>query len=289
MPRQPFIFVSDLHGRVNLYRKLFSLVQRDLPQAVFLGGDLLPSGSLRFGSGSSGHDNFPDDFLVPELGNLRRTLDKNYPRFFLILGNDDARSEEGAFLRADKDALWQYMHMRKKVHATFSIYGYSCVPPTPFALKDWERYDISRFVDPGSIPPEEGRFTVPLPENKFAIPTIREDLEKLAGQEALASAIFLFHSPPYQTHLDRAALDGRQVDHAPLDVHVGSIAIKRFIEDRQPLITLHGHVHESARLTGSWQEKIGRTFCFSAAHDGPELAVVCFDPRDPGSAVRRLV
>ena len=42
----------------------------------------------------------------------------------------------------------------------------------------------------------------------------------------------------------------------------GSIAIERFIEDRQPLLTLHGHVHESARLTGSWQEKIGRHIAF---------------------------
>ncbi|HUU04736.1 MAG TPA: hypothetical protein VMZ49_02545, partial [Patescibacteria group bacterium] len=81
--------------------------------------------------------------------------------------------------------------------------------------------------------------------------------------------------------LDRAALDGRQVDSVPLDVHVGSIAIRRFIETRQPLVTLHGYVHESARLTGSWQEKIGRTFCFSAAHDGPELAVVFLIPRIP--------
>ncbi len=163
------------------------------------------------------------------------------------------------------------------------------MPPTPFALKDWERYDVSRFVDPGSIPPEEGRFTVAMAEFEPGFPTIREDLDRLTGQDAMANAIFLFHSPPYQTHLDRADLDGRQVDSAPLDVHVGSIAIQRFIQERQPLITLHGHVHESARLTGAWRENIGRTFCFSAAHDGPELAVVCFDPREPGNAFRRLV
>ena len=289
MPPYPFVFVSDLHGRINLYHKLFSFIQKDIPQVVFLGGDLLPSASLRFGSSSFNQGNFLDDFLAPKLCGLREILQKNYPRFFLIMGNDDARSEEGAFLRGEKDNLWQYMHLRKTEFAAYSIYGYSCVPPTPFVLKDWERYDVSRFVDPGSIPPEEGRFSCDVPENETGFPTIREDLEKLAGQDALTRAIFLFHSPPYQTHLDRAALDGRQIDSAPLDVHVGSIAIRRFIEARQPVITLHGHVHESARLTGSWQEKIGGTFCFSAAHDGPELAVVCFDPRDPGHATRRLL
>jgi Icc-related predicted phosphoesterase len=289
MTGQPFVFVSDLHGRVECYRKLFSLLQQEKPRAVFLGGDLLPSGSLLFGNHHFGQNDFVDDFLLPELRTLQRLLKKNYPRFFMILGNDDARSQEGALRRVEKENLWQYMHLRKAEFETYSIYGYSCVPPTPFALKDWERYDVSRFVDPGAIPPEEGRFSVALPENESGFPTIQEDLEKLAGQDALTQAIFLFHSPPYQTHLDRAALDGCRVDNAPLDVHVGSIAIRRFIETRQPMVTLHGHVHESARLTGSWQEKIGRTFCFSAAHDGPELAAICFDPQDPWKAIRRLL
>ena len=79
------------------------------------------------------------------------------------------------------------------------------------------------------------------------------------------------------------------MDHVPLDVHVGSIAIRRFIEARQPRLTLHGHVHESARLTGSWQDRIGRTVCLSAAHDGPELALVRFDLDRPEEATRELL
>ena len=79
------------------------------------------------------------------------------------------------------------------------------------------------------------------------------------------------------------------VDHAPLDVHVGSMAIRRFIEDRQPLITLHGHIHESPRLTGYWQQQFGKTIAFSAAHDGPQLAVVEFSPEHPSAAIRTLI
>ena len=118
--------------------------------------------------------------------------------------------------------------------------------------------------------------------------TIQDDLERLVGEDDLERAMLLFHSPPYQTNLDRAALDGKKVDHVPLDVHVGSIAIQRFISDRQPLVTLHGHVHESTRLTGSWRDRIGRTHLFSAAHDGPELALVRFDPDDLENATRDL-
>ena len=89
--------------------------------------------------------------------------------------------------------------------------------------------------------------------------------------------------------LDRVANDGRMIDSVPLDLHVGSIAIRRFIEERQPLLTLHGHIHESARLTGSWRDRLGRTHAFGAAHDGPELALVQFDLSNLGAARRDLV
>ena len=79
------------------------------------------------------------------------------------------------------------------------------------------------------------------------------------------------------------------IDHVPLDVHVGSIAVKKFILKRQPLITLHGHVHESARITGTWIERLGKTTAISAAHDGQELALVKFNPDDPQAAVRDLL
>ncbi len=102
-------------------------------------------------------------------------------------------------------------------------------------------------------------------------------------------AVMLFHTPPYDTNLDRAATDGMMVDHVPLDLHVGSIAVQRFIEKRQPLLTLHGHIHESARLTGSWRDRIGGTHMFSAAHDGPELCVVRFDLEHLESAERTLL
>jgi Icc-related predicted phosphoesterase len=274
-----FLFASDLHGHEDRYRKLFSLMRRERPQAVFLGGDLLPPGAPGFMAG----------FLLPRLRRLRRELGAAYPPLFLILGNDDPRSAEGELLRLEQERLWHYSHFRKLPLGPYAVYGYACVPPTPFALKDWERYDVSRFVDPGCVPPEEGRFSIEVAEEEKGFPTIREDLAALANADPLERAIFLFHAPPYQTRLDRAALDGRQVDGAPLDVHVGSIAIRRFIEERQPLITLHGHVHESVRLTASWRETIGRTHCFSAAHDGPELAVIGFDPENPVGARRILL
>jgi Icc-related predicted phosphoesterase len=129
---------------------------------------------------------------------------------------------------------------------------------------------------------------VPRPAEEIRYSTIQQDLDALAGDRDLEAAVILCHSPPYETNLDRAANDGKMVDHVPLDLHVGSIALRRFIEQRQPLVTLHGHIHESARLTGSWRDRIGRTHLFGAAHDGEDLALVRFDLEDPHKATREL-
>jgi len=281
-------FVSDLHGKIDRYQKLNTATLQEKPTAVFFGGDLLPSGSVSYEQGKP-IENFVLDFLVPEFLQLKKQMDDAYPRIFLILGNDDGKSNEGQVIQGMKAGLWEYIHDRTVSFGKFYVYGYSYIPPTPFLLKDWERYDVSRYVDPGCVSPTDGWRTDKLTENEIAHATIMKDINRLVVDEALSQAIFLFHAPPYQTSLDRANLDGKKIDRVPIDVHVGSIAIKRFIKEKQPLLTLHGHVHESARITGSWKERIGNTYCFSAAHDGPELALVRFDPTQPENASRELI
>jgi len=282
------LFASDLHGRLDRYVTLLEAIRAEQPAAVFLGGDLLPPALFRLAATTDQADEFVRGFLAERLARLREELGPRYPAIFVILGNDDARAEEEAVLDVAERGLWQYVHAHGTAWAGFNVFGYACVPPTPFMLKDWERYDVSRYVDPGCVPPDEGFRTVPVADHDVTGGTIAGDLAGLAGEADLARSIWLFHAPPHQTPLDRAALDGKMVDHAPVDVHVGSIAIRRFIERRQPLLTLHGHVHESARLTGEWHTRIGRTHAMSAAHDGPELALVCFDPDDLDAATRSL-
>lgn len=274
------VFVSDLHGRAARYAALFSILGSEAPSCVFLGGDLLPF---------DGHEAFIQEILITGFRDLRERLQDRYPKVFLILGNDDPAAYMPLFMEGDSLGLWHYTHNRKIELGESAVYGYCCVSPTPFRLKDWERYDVSRYCDPGCISPEEGMRSVPDEECNCKWETIERDLIALAKTDDLHDAVFLFHSPPYDTCLDRAALDGKSVDHAPLDVHIGSIAIRRFIEARQPRITLHGHVHESTRITGEWKTMLGCTVCIGAAHDGPELAVVRFDLSEPSGATRELV
>lgn len=274
-------FVSDLHGRNERYEKLFKAILTEKPQAVFLGGDLLPHHYT--------DKHFVNDYLVQNFLSIKEKLNASYPKIFLILGNDDSRSDEPFIIAAAQNKVFEYIHFRSSEFFGRKIFGYSFTPPSPFLLKDWEKYDVSRYTEHGCISPEEGKRSVEISPDEKKYSTIKKDLELLTGEEDISSAIFLFHGPPYQTNLDRAWVDGKVIDHAKVDVHVGSIAIKRFIEERQPHITLHGHIHESARITGSWKDRIGKTICFSAAHDGTELAIIKFDPNEPENAERILL
>jgi len=65
-----------------------------------------------------------------------------------------------------------------------------------------------------------------------------------AQLENVQNFILVSHTPPVRTNTDRLA-DGK---------HVGSRAVRTFIEEKQPFLCLSGHIHESRG-----QDTIGRT------------------------------
>ena len=280
-PRRPWFFTSDLHGRHGRYRALLDAVAAERPRAVLLGGDLLPHAF-------AGAADFLAGWLGPRLADLRSALGEDYPEILAIMGNDDARALEPQWQDLERAGLWRYLAGDWAQIDGVPVLGYPWVPPTPFALKDWERFDVSRFTDPGCIAPDEGRHSVEVDRRALHWRTIAADLARLATGRDLGRAVLLCHGPPHRTALDRADLDGKTVDHVPLDVHVGSIALRRFVTAEQPAAVLCGHVHESARLTGRWREQLGRTWCLAACTDGPELGLVRLDPTAPGDATREL-
>jgi Icc-related predicted phosphoesterase len=79
--------------------------------------------------------------------------------------------------------------------------------------------------------------------------------------------IFNLHVPPYDSSLDTApALDENLAvvmsGSAPKMIPVGSRAVREAIERYQPLLSLHGHVHESPGAT-----RIGRTLSINPGSD----------------------
>ena len=69
------------------------------------------------------------------------------------------------------------------------------------------------------------------------------------------NAIFNFHAPPYGFALDLAPeLTKDLIQAADRKIHVGSKAVAKVIQKYQPLLGLHGHIHESRGV-----QKVGRT------------------------------
>ncbi len=109
-----------------------------------------------------------------------------------------------------------------------------------------------KVIDLGGLSLVSMGWTNPTPWNTFR-EAPEEDLA--ARIEAVASrvpdmgrAIFNFHAPPYGTGLDEApALDEnlRPVHGGAVMKPVGSVAVRDAILAHQPLLSLHGHIHES--------------------------------------------
>ena len=76
-------------------------------------------------------------------------------------------------------------------------------------------------------------------------------------------AIFNLHVPPYGTGLDMAAeldedFNVRKSGGQPNIIPVGSRSAREFIERHNPILGLHGHIHESRYAT-----TLGRTICIN--------------------------
>jgi Icc-related predicted phosphoesterase len=94
---------------------------------------------------------------------------------------------------------------------------------------------------------------------------LAEKIEQMITKvERMPNCIFNLHCPPYGTSIDVAPeLDetlkpkvnpGAGVSYTP----VGSVAVRQAIEDHQPLLGIHGHIHESRGFV-----RLGRTLCLN--------------------------
>jgi Icc-related predicted phosphoesterase len=91
-----------------------------------------------------------------------------------------------------------------------------------------------------------------------------EELVAKVGDKS--NAIFNFHAPPYGSSLDLAPeLDEKLTQAAERKIHVGSKAVAKMIEKYQPLIGLHGHIHESRGA-----QKIKRTLTINPGSEYSE-------------------
>ena len=274
-----FLYTSDLHGEIRLYQELLSLAISSSSEILAIGGDLLPSlpPTKQYEDMVPNQKTFIDQFLSPFFKRMLETTP--IQQIFLIPGNWDLGYP--LLFRETAERIIDLNQKGYRLKNGYELIGYPFVPPTPFRPKDYEKMDDRETP----WPPQKNPCYIRSPDlADRLIPidpylylrgreTIEEDLDRLPKPLHPEKAIYVMHSPPFSTRLD--LIQGGKSG--------GSRSIKTFIEKNQPLITLHGHIHESPELSGAYMARLGQTIMvnpgqFIRKGDGlPKLHAVTFD------------
>lgn len=252
------IYTADLHGNEEFYKRLLKKAEEGHVNAIVIGGDLCPKGGNTIQEKINNQKFFLEKFLIPLFKKFKQK-NKN-KEIYIIMGNDDFRANLHVLEKAEKDKILKSIHKKSiKLNNKYNIAGYSFVNPTPFRLKDLEKPDFERDEVPRQLFLEEIRSI------KRENGTIEGDLRELKKLSNPKKTVYVIHAPPFNTKLDIITLG----------THVGSKAIRQFIEKEHPLLTLHGHIHESPKMSGSWKDKIGKIICINVGSSYPEDKLNC--------------
>jgi Icc-related predicted phosphoesterase len=268
------VYTSDLHGDLDLYRVAGEAAVRTRADALVFGGDLCP------GTPTGASLSLPieqPEFILYRLSPLLGDWKQAHPalRIFAIPGNDDCQTILPALEELEMNDLIENLHQETRTLGAYTLMGLSFVPPTPFHLKDFERWDDAPEPDTGSC---SHRCIIGTPRGLMVIedfqsyldslPSLEQELRRLPVKDPMHT-VAVIHTPPFNTHCD-VLLDGH---------HVGSKAVRSWIEKNQPRLTLHGHIHESPQLSGTYFDRIGATTIINPGcdHARPHLVFIDLD------------
>jgi Icc-related predicted phosphoesterase len=270
------VYTSDLHGILDLYRAAGEAAVRLRADALIFGGDLCP------GTPSGSSPRLPleqPEFMLYQLSPLLDEWKQAHPalRVFAIPGNDDCQTVLTAIEELGMNGLIENLHQESRTLGAYTLVGLSFVPPTPFHLKDFERWDDAPDPENDSY---SYRCVMGTPRGFVVIddfrsyldslPSLAQDLRRIPVNDPLHT-VAVIHAPPFNTHCD-VLFDGR---------HIGSKAVRSWIEKNQPCLALHGHIHESPQLSGTFFDRIGATTIINPGCDHARPHMVFIDLDNP--------
>ena len=276
------VYTSDLHGNEEHYQELFELAEQRKAQTIIIGGDMLPIHGP-FKSSLQEQQNFIFSYLEPKTRDFRSRAPQT--TIYAMLGNDDWQASNVHLETLVAKGTLRLLHGEKhELGSGYELVGYAHVPPTPFTIKDGERRDLQKdVVDQQrctACVSQGAKIVVVDPRRYFAnVMSIEEELEELPTARDYRKTVYVMHSPPFRTNLDRL-FDGRWI---------GSQAIRAFVEKYQPYLTLHGHIHESSEISGTYWDRIGKTICINPGQSTEELYAVVFELEDITETIEHTV
>jgi len=288
------LYASDFHGSEAFFRKFLGAALQYKADVLIVGGDItgkamipiLHQGGGRYEAHLFGRRETPS---TPEaLAKLTQTI-SNVGFYPIVLERDEA-----AALEADASAMARRFEqeMVNRLHHWMTL-AEETIGPRGLHLYFMPGNDDIFAIDPAI----EGYEHIHNPDGRrFWLDDDHElvglsyanmtpwhcarDVEEEVLQQRLTDlarlleaperAVMAIHVPPYDSGLDVCPeLDENlQIVHRGGQVlmkPVGSTAVRQAIEKIQPLLSLHGHIHEAPGHT-----RIGRTLCINAGSEYAE-------------------
>ncbi|MCG2887975.1 MAG: hypothetical protein L7H11_01235 [Sulfolobales archaeon] len=280
------LFTSDVHGSDIVFRKFLNAGLMYEVNALVIGGDIAGKALhaiIDLGNGRYEYEGKPVDNLEALIKEIRGRGDYyavvTKQEYEELSHNKSLRDEY--FKRAMIDVLkgWDRIAAEKLRTRRIPIYvnlgnddpeflfdvlkESEFMTPTEGKVIDIMGHEMISF---GYVNPTPWNTPRELPEDEI-YKRLKAEAEKLSDKE---KAIFNIHAPPINTNIDNAPLLDKDLKPVikgglPVYVHVGSVAVRKVIEEYQPLIGLHGHIHESRGY-----DRIGRTLVFNPGSEYSE-------------------
>ena len=290
-PTTSIFYASDVHGSDRCWRKFLGAAKFYKVDTLIMGGDLTGKAMVPIIQEADG------TYTARFIGELRRISSDEqlsqledavrfngmYPWVAspdeVQLHRDDDMARDQLFETVMLDELRRWVALAdKKAEASsvdiFAIAGnddpWSC--DTVLETSEQLRPCEDRLIEVGGHEMIACSVVNPTPwdsPREMDESALYDHLHGLAEQVSDPSrAIFMFHVPPYDSGLDTAReinpddLTVVMRNGQPHEIPVGSKAARQIIEEYQPLLALHGHIHESRGIT-----TIGRTTCINPGSD----------------------
>jgi Icc-related predicted phosphoesterase len=280
-------FATDIHGSERCFRKFLAAAKTYEADALILGGDIAGKGlvPIRAVDGTLSATVRGESVSVPREEEPRLRAEINRLGFYSVITDEDERQ------RLDSDREYQNTVFKREIIR--QIEGWCELAAERLAP------EVRCIITPGNDDPTdidpvlkaapriespEGELfelgpvllascgdVTPTPwntEREYSEDELGKRLAKMMDAVPTGRRVVVnFHNPPFSSGLDFAAeLDDTLLPvlrgGRPSIIPVGSKAVREAIKKYQPVVGLHGHIHESRGA-----QKIGRTMCINPGSD----------------------
>jgi uncharacterized protein len=283
-------YAGDVHGSRVCWKKFVNAAGHYPAQALVMGGDLTGKALIPIVKGADGTytaeviGEVREARTAEELDQVQRAISTNGMYYLMVDPEEaavlraDATRREAAFEKALLDELRLWVEFADERLAGTGTVAYvipgnddpwtvdaileagASVDACDESVRQLGPHEMVSFGYANRTPWKTPR---ELDEDE-----IYSRLKALTEQlEQPERAIFNIHVPPYDSSLDTAFEVDEELRYVtkggrPHEIATGSKAVRQIIEETQPLLSLHGHIHESKGVT-----KIGRTVAINPGSD----------------------